>query len=361
LNVFARGSRSVPVVAIVGSANVSRTYDPPIRDREQAEAAAVQLGRELALQGCRIIVYTAEQPDFIEPAVVRGFVESGAAAPKSVEIWGAYASDVNFPETRSHPTLFTTVPETTPNWEVNFYRSMLATDGVLLLGGGRSTFNAGVIALTRKIAVAPLAAFGGAAERIWHRLRLDASYVTDADLAVLGQLWQNDTAKLVVESLVAQHRRRVTDETRGRADESKRRRRSAIAVLVSFVLAVMSLTTIPLAYALPVGKWSNLAVLVAAPLLASVWGAITRNTYDGVGDWLRTAALGAASGTIAFLLFVAAQMSTNPTVLDGDGARRLIFFLLAIGFIGGFTSQLVYRRLSEQDVVHSAAVTPPRQ
>ena len=80
-----------------------------------------------------------------------------------------------------------------------------------------------------------------------------------------------------------------------------------------------------------------------------------RNAYDGTGQWLRSAVLGSAAGTIAFLLFVAARLTTNPDLLT-NGARRLIFFVLAVGFIGGFTSETVYGKLRAQDVTRTSAL-----
>jgi len=68
--------------------------------------------------------------------------------------------------------------------------------------------------------------------------------------------------------------------------------------------------------------------------------------------------LGCAAGTVAFLLFVAAQLATNPELLDGGGVRRLIVFVLAIGFVGGFTSETVYHKLRDRDVVDSGLARP---
>jgi hypothetical protein len=289
---------------------------------------------------------------------VHGFLESGQAPPGSVEVRARFGEDTAFDGMNSHPEGFTVRPEAAADWEVAFYRSLLSADGVLLIGGGRSTFAAGLIALSRRIAVAPVAAFGGAAQQIWRRMD-GGGLASEEDIAVMAQPWRADSAASVASALLAQHRRRVAAEVASREAEASTRRRAAAGLVVSLLLLLMALATIPLAFALPFGKWPGLTILVTAALLASVWGAVIRNAYDGGTAWLRAAALGSATGSIAFLLFVAAQMSTNPDLFDGPGARRLIFFVLAIGFIGGFTSEIVYRKLRDQDVVQTAVLPPP--
>jgi len=72
------------LIAIVGSTNLERRdYDPPLRNREQAKLAAVELGRELAKAKHRILVYSSD-PGYIEADVVRGYVESGMADAESI-------------------------------------------------------------------------------------------------------------------------------------------------------------------------------------------------------------------------------------------------------------------------------------
>jgi len=348
-----------PVIAVVGSANPSRRYDPPVREHEAALAAAAELGAELAERGCRLTVYSSD-PCFIEHAVVRGYVESGRARPRSVVVRGRFGSDIGFRELEQHPDLFAVAPDPTPDWEVAYYRSLLAVDGVVLLGGERSTFIAGLIALSRRIAVAPVATFGGGAEKVWRRLGSEPGLATEDEVAVLSQPWKTATsAAEVVGSLLTQHeRRQARDAANGRADRAVRRR-AAVGTIAAVLLLLATLASIPIAFALPNGTWPTLSILFVAPVLASTWGAVVRNIYDGAVQWLRAAALGSAAGTIAFLLFLAAQLSTNPAMLSEDGSRRLVLFAVIVGFIGGFTSEVVYRKLREQDVAQTSVLPPP--
>ncbi|WP_433459501.1 hypothetical protein [Micromonospora sp. CA-248212] len=342
-----------PLVAIAGSAQVNRSYSPAVRDPEAAPAAAAELGAELARQGCRIVVYSSD-PDYLERDVVRGYVGSGRAAPGSILVRGRYQQDVDFEEAQRYPELFAVVPESTDDWEVSFYRSLLTADALLLVGGGRSTFIAGLIGLSRRIPVAAVAVFGGGAEKAWQRLNNERGVASEEEVALLARPWQSAAAGPIVTALRAQVRRRAEEERAAGAAG----RRTVAGLVTALVLLLLALATIPLAYAAPAGGWQNVAILVAAPMIASVWGAIVRNAYDGNGNWLRAAALGSAAGVIAFLLFVAAQLSTNPGLLDGDAARRLVFFVLAIGFIGGFTSEVVYAKLRDQDVTQTPVLPP---
>ncbi|MEV0559943.1 hypothetical protein [Dactylosporangium sp. NPDC050588] len=345
-----------PVVAIVGSADASRSYEPEVRNREAVSQAARAIGRELAAAGCRIAVFSSD-PGYIEGAVVAGYVESGSAGKHSILVRGRFGSDGAFPERNAHPQVFLAAPDPTGDWEVAFCRTLLEVDAVLLVGGGRSTFTAGLIALSRGIAVAPVATFGGAAERVWRRLAA-TGVAAEEDIAVLAAGPAEHRAAEVVAVLLGQHR-----QNRGRAaalehDRRAASRRTAVGLTAAMALLVLTLLTIPVAYAVPAGTWQNVAVLVAAPLLASTWGAVVRNVYDGAMQWLRAAALGSAAGTVAFLLFIAAQLATNPSLFTAPGTRSLTFFVLAVGFIGGFTSESVYRKLRDRDVVNTSALPP---
>ena len=62
-----------PLIAIVGSIDESRIYDPPLARVDKARQACEQLGCELATRGCRIVVYS-NAPRFIEAHVVRGYL-----------------------------------------------------------------------------------------------------------------------------------------------------------------------------------------------------------------------------------------------------------------------------------------------
>jgi hypothetical protein len=120
-----------PLIAVVGSADPQRTYDPELKDAEKTRRAAEELGHELAVAGCRIMVYSGD-PKFIEAHIVRGYVASGKACDGSIEVRFPDGSKAaSFPEHQSHPSAFRFHPDTSRDWEVSFYRSLADADGVL--------------------------------------------------------------------------------------------------------------------------------------------------------------------------------------------------------------------------------------
>ncbi len=348
-------------VVVVGSAASGRAYDPPLRSADAALDAAEQLGHELARQGCSIVVHSGDAA-FIEGAVVRGYVASGLARPKSVQVRPRYgrADDLGFPELATHREVFDTVPEATTDWEVTYYRSLLAADGVIVIGGGRSTFVAGLLALSRRCALVAVAGFGGAAEKVWQRLSKEPNWATEDDVARMAEPWRDGLAADLVGALVGQHRRAEDDVERGQTAARSAARKLTTGLLSAAVLLVCAVAAIPLSYSLAQGTTGSVALLVAAPLLAATCGAVVRGALDGRSDWLRTGVLGAAAGTMTFLLFVAAQLAAVPDLLDsGGGVSRLLYFVIPLAFVAGLTFDAVYHKLRAQDVTPTAELQQP--
>jgi hypothetical protein len=309
-----------PTVAVVGSAVAGRTYDPPVHDVDAALAAAEEIGRELANQGCRLVVFSSKV-DFIESAVVCGFAASDSAKPKSIEVRSPLKSaHPGFPQMQPKPDLFDVRPDPTTDWEVSFYRSLLSVDAVVLIGGGRSTFIAGLIGLSRRIAIAPIATFGGAAEKAWKRVREEDSLATEEDLTPAASGWGAGSAEAVVKSLLNQHRRRLVEDEQRRDEARVVTRRKTNGLLAAILCLVLAVAAIPATAKWGSGQVVATALLVFAPLLAGVSGALSRDAlFDETRRPLRDGALGAAAGGISGILFVAAQVIANPNPLTGDG------------------------------------------
>ena len=81
-----------------------------------------------------------------------------------------------------------------------------------------------------------------------------------------------------------------------------------------------------------------------------------RHSFEDGHEWFRTAVLGMAAGGVSALLFIAAQLLTSPDVLKSADARRLLWFVVPVGFVAGLTFDAVYRKLRAQDVVRSDAL-----
>ena len=125
------------LIAIIGSVQESRNYGsrpgaaPEMVSADQAKAAAEAarlLGRELAEAGYRLLVYSGKA-EFIDRHVVAGYIASGKAKAKSVEI--EYPRDretaaKSFPEYTDPDKgeVFDPRPHRSPDWDVSLYRSL---------------------------------------------------------------------------------------------------------------------------------------------------------------------------------------------------------------------------------------------
>ena len=347
------------LIAIVGSIDPQRTYDPALDNLELARKACVELGRELASAGLGLIVYSASE-GFIEASIVSGYVSSGKAEKGSIQVRSPYGGTAaNFAEARDHRELFDVQPDSSHDWKVSYYRSLVDTQGVLLVGGGRSTLITGLIALAFRIPLVAVAYFGGNARKVWEALDRVRNDATQEDVSAMAADWHETSARSLVKSLVDQQQRKTAKEELDRQREWRQSRRTIVGLAIAVVLLLLGLGTIPLAWATEPGTAWNLAVLIAAPLLSATCGAIVRNTFDQGRDWVKTALLGLVAGAIAFLLFVAAQLATSPDLLESPGARRLLFFVLPVGFIAGLTFDAVYSKLRAQDVTRTSVLEQP--
>src|SRR3954471_23209063 len=114
-------NRARPSVAIVGSVDESRTFDPPVIDHVRARQACEELGRELANAGWDIVVYSSN-PSFVEADVVRGY----AACSPAVGAVHVHApiGKASFEELKDQPELFDVRVDSSRDWEVSYYRSL---------------------------------------------------------------------------------------------------------------------------------------------------------------------------------------------------------------------------------------------
>jgi hypothetical protein len=354
---------AMPLIAIVGSADPTRTAELELTHVDRAGMASEQLGRELAAAGCRIVVYSGD-PTFIEAHVVRGYVGSGKAVEGSIEVRfpdGSQAAE--FPEYQTHRAAFRFQPDTSKDWEVSFYRSLVGVDGVLLLGGGRSSLISGLVALGNGLPVAAVATFGGNARKVWTLIDPDSQLLEEgAHAAMAPPIWDDAAAGRLVQVLVGQHRRRLElAAARRRAETAgaRRRTRDALLVMALFVAAMVGVTLG--LRGLEPGSWPLYAVVLLTPLLAGAAGATAKTVFEPDPERGATvvAALGLAAGGISELLFLLSQLATSPELLSATApdsttrARNLALVGAGIGFIAGLTFESVYRKLSSVDVVRT--------
>ena len=343
-----------PLIAIIGSVDPARKgYQPPVRRCDVAREAAEALGVECANQGCRIIVYSAD-PSFVEADVTRGFLK---AAPRNQEKliqvrFPLAAVHSRFGETQAVERLFDYRPETDSNWEAAFYRSLRDTDGVLLIGGGRSTLIIGHVAIANRIPVAAVAGFGGAAEAIWRSLRPEQDLVTEAEWHAMARPeWRPQYAAEIVASLRERAIRRL--ETNERAEKATKRHNLRLSLGAVFAVSLLILASGMAAAGSELnlgGFWVQALLLLIGPC-AGAASALVRTSMASdrpTPPMLTTAVQGFCAGGTAALLYLLAQYSTAGETVHIKATALL--FALAIGILAGFTFDKVLRRMAQAEV-----------
>ncbi len=340
-------------ISIVGSVEETRTYEPPIRNADEAHKMAELLGVELAKRGYGIIVYAG---DYIERDVVRGFVKE-AKQRKSVRV--LYPADqqgpAGFPEYASNKALFDPRVDDAPDWEMSFYGSMAQADGVLLVGGGRSSLITGVLALTYRVPVLALQAYGGSGEKIWRALATGRGLATKEEANEMAQRGADVVSRWV--DLL---------ESQSAARQKELRRASGLRwAIASIALLLGWLLTLPLGYWLLLGQGEATQVssvlfvflLFLAPVLAGASGATVRMlTPDAGTPTVRTTLLGMAAGAIAGVLYVASQLITNPRPYN----FTILLITVAFGFIAGLTFEKSLEKLESADAMRTDALQKTR-
>jgi hypothetical protein len=333
------------LIAIVGSVDETRPIEPPLKNPAQARQAAEAMGAALAEKGDRILVYTAEA-GFLETFVVRGYVGSGKAKPKSIVARFPMGNETEFAEYAASPALFDLQRDRTEDWETSFYRSLREVDGVVLIGGGRSTLITGLIAVTLRIPLVATLAYGGKAEEVWKVLDSAQDLPSAEEINAMAKPGTAEVAREWVDSLEAQRRAR-------QRQSSARQRIATVAAL----LLVGWVATLPVGFILLKARTAQgelpppwdivfIALLFISPLIAGASGATLRGLLPGQeGMTAGSSVLGAAAGAIASLLYVGAQLLSSGASGGTPNNFPLLLFAVGFGFIAGFTFDSVFKKL----------------
>jgi hypothetical protein len=347
---------AAPLIAVVGDVNPARPFDPPMTDATRAKAAAEAIGAELAKRGARLLVYGGP---YLEADVVRGFVAANPSRDRSIEM--CYSSNYvppPFDEEQTRPTLFVRRIERGADWEVAFYRSITRADGMLLIGGGSATQNSGQIAIGTRMPLLSLAEFGGAAKRVWDTLSAGEDLPTRDQIDLMARPWSDGSAVACVDALFQQRdRRRAGPE------------RSPVLSIIAALLFLGALAIIPWTW----GQNNFEAwMLFLAPLLAGGGGAAIRPAIDRLRGSnglaiaaVSTVVIGLVAGGVAGILFVTAQLTGNPHLIDAESisayCRHAIPYAVGVGFIAGLTSDAVFSKLLGLDVVDASGIESARR
>jgi hypothetical protein len=358
-----------PLIAIVGSADAKRATELELKNLDHAEQAARDIGAELAGRGCRIVVYS-DKPTFTELQVVLGYIASGKAKERSIRV--IYPVTHKQPDFHVDPkwySCFDFVPDPKPQWEISFYESLRDVDGVVLIGGGRSTLFAGIYFVMNRRPALVLAGFGGSAGEVWKYLSESPSFAEKKELDLMAQeTWTAESARLCVESLINQRARRAAEaERRRQAELAQARTMSREGGIAAFLLIAAVVTAALMWDSERVSYKVLLVLLFTSPLVTGVSGALIRRIFDALhgaspasGKAGIISALGLAAGGLAGMTYVLAQLSAFPDlkgVADNlveaakvSLASKMLPTVMLTGFVGGLTLDSVLRKLIQKGV-----------
>jgi hypothetical protein len=336
-----------PSIVVLGSGTHGREYVPPLKNGSVIATASQAIGRELAIAGCDLVVFSSDA-DYVEADVVKGYL-TATAEDGRVVVRTPHDASVSFDVPAKTTKRIQIEPDPAGDWETSYYRSVFEADGLVVIGGGRSTRIAGVIAVAIRTPIVAAAGFGAGASIVWQHLCKHKNDASAEDLHLMGRPWSEDSANQLVASLLAQRTRRQAtlnaEQERARR-EGVQRTRSSLAGATALILAAAAIL---LAYS-TTGLAAPMACLLAGPILGAIGGALVRDTTEANPGILWSAARGVGAGVLATTLYVASQLLTNESALTAESAQRLLWFVVPMGIAAGYTFDLVYAKLRQVDI-----------
>ena len=356
---------SAPLIAIVGRLSSDPFDKEAVRELEMLREALHELGRELAIAGFRMMVYTAAPNlEYAATHVVRGYLDSGKAKKRSILVRRPQvAPGDEFAEEATNPCYELDV-RPSESWEVAFYLSLFTLDGMLAVGNGSFTYIGGLHAVGARLPVLALGGFGGVADEI---LRLLGRRISESDYQLMAQT-KKDTAwaKSCVEALGRQVREVAH---RGEEDRVKRElQRSTLAAILSGfgVLALLAIVAESLRH--DGIYWLYAYVTALVPAIAGFIGAVQRvvfGFYWGEDlpfyrkSFLLSGALGFSAGGFAGSVYSLSQAISTHSTPAALGSLAL--WAITFGYVAGLSREkvLVVSRILCKRLSCLAAVRPP--
>lgn len=342
-----------PRVAIIGGFYDLDATDPKLG--QEARDYAQELGRELAKAGFGIVVYFSNDLS-LEPHVVSGFVSalpSGCTTPCiDARYSEAQRGQVMFKEQSTHPTLFHEHTFPGQNWEAPFYRSLAARDGVqaaLLMAGGKSTLNAGQVALGRGLPLLAIDKFPGSARILRTELATrNPGYPSSSGagpyqlVTWLKDQYENEAKNLRQEQHIQREFERMTSHRRGTTWFAI----ALIALLMMLSLGLLGVET---------PHWFVVAT-GGALLTAGATGALIRGltTTTMMLEPKLASLLGMAAGLVVGLAYLIPQLISSDKILELNTsvveAKHKILFLsvVLVAFTAGIGFDTIFRRMLQE-------------
>jgi hypothetical protein len=346
-----------PLILITGGTTIDGTDDSVI-DVAGTKTAAALLGAALAENGFRIAVFSPS-PAYIEGDVVAGYLTvarpgRGKVSIAGIEVHAPISNFEEFPGQSDNPGLFVSVADQHSNWRRSFLRTLASADGVLLIAGGRSTSATGYTALSTKIPLLAIGAYGGAAREVWQSIRVDFDLPNEAELSLMGKRINSKAdAVACVKSLSSQISRQKLAREHEAEEEAKRTHRltarSALGVLLLgcaiLIGCVSTILTVP-------DKWASVALYLMGALGGSAAALSGSSILDSPPRTIgHTLALGMFAGLLSEVFFVVAQISAKNLALN-PGTTWLG---LIAGALAGFGAEKEVRNWAAGKVKRTSA------
>ncbi len=345
-----------PRVAVIGGFYKLDEEDPA--EGLKAREFAVELGRELAEQGFKLVVYFSDDKS-LETHVVKGFVPRVHPSEHENRIDVRYSEGqrgkVKFEEQKekNYKNLFKENLFPGANWEGAFYRSLAErdqVDAVLLLAGGASTLNAGHIAIGRGLPLLAIDRFPGSAQILRSELATRDSGYPSAEFSSLRDLisWlkqkeANESARIAEEQGLVERYKRLTSQKRATRWMAVSLFALISLLAVGFIVEISPDAFIPLMF----------MTLCAAGATGAILRGLVASTQLTLEPRL-ACLLGIAAGFIvgaAYLIpqFIGAPQLIEPgasTIRSADRILLLSVSLIALTAGMGFDS--IFRRVIQE-------------
>ncbi|MBM7494198.1 hypothetical protein JOD64_005420 [Micromonospora luteifusca] len=347
-----------PSIVVVGSADPDREYTPAMQEIDLVPAACEAVGRELARAGCDLVVFSSSD-DYIEKDVVRGYLGALETQDGGSVVVKAPFDRVTLFDVPSHLKYVLRVePDPAEEWEVSYYRAVFEADGLIVVGGGRATRIAGVLAVARRIPLVAMARFGGAALSVWRHLDRYHNDATPEAISRMAAPWGDDAAAQLVRSLLDQQSVMQEAERAARREQSRARRARTRHSLIAVLAIISAVLSVVLAYGTETTA-TAVGYLISGSLLMAAAGALINDASAEEPNLAWALARGLGAGTLASMLYVGSQTLTNAEPLDAEASRRLAWLLIPLGLAAGYTVDKVFARLRNVDALAEKPFTQP--
>jgi hypothetical protein len=338
---------------------------------------ATDLGRQLVAKGYHIVVYE-DKEHFLEPHVVRGYIEGKKAAKDSIRVYyfQKESSDkIPFSEYEATHNCFDYKKNLDEEWEVSFYNSLTTNDpkdridGAIFLGGGRSTLIAGVVMVGYEKLIVAYPEVGSSAEKVLKHLRRRKPFLGEQLDAMEHRSWYPE--KLI--GLFSEQQKAFKAEEKKRRQDS-RKFNEYILRLITLFSTVLAFLSIPFTLNTPPPDYAVLLLfMIFAPAFAGAGGAalieITKarsqndNPPSNQQSASQTFVVGFSVGLIYAGFITIQQLAANSVQPDHNiiiqQAQRLILISVPIGFGGGLALDTVIERI--RGAVAQRAISLPDQ